>query len=462
MGHNTVTVQNNQAVFKYSQALNINNYFSRHSDILIKVKENRNETLSKYENIVCNNTSSHCTLNACTKNYVPENWSDHESNNTLNVNNADSKKLLSSHCMLNACTKNHVSEDWSDHESNNILNVNNAVPKKLWNSVDCTRTCELVNNQKLQINLYDDENKRTYQKAGLKKHVLQDHCYVSNNKTLASVKIGFLNICGIYSKYELPEFDEFVNKYDILALAETKTMDYSNIQVKGYKIFSNTSRPKAPNRLRAIKFSDVCIMVRDELDYVCSEIGSTSEIDIGHYVTWVKINDILFGVMYIPHEHSVYNTEELFDIIQSDILNICEKENCTNVCLLGDFNARTGQLQEYEKFNKHVVDMSFDGNCNWILKDPDSCADRSSVDTTTNAHGLKLLELCTNINLRIVNGRFGTSSSLPTSKGNSVIDYMIMSPDLLTEIVTFEIENFDPLLSDVHNCLSLKLLVMYS
>jgi hypothetical protein len=72
-------------------------------------------------------------------------------------------------------------------------------------------------------------------------------------------------------------------------------------------------------------------------------------------------------------------------------------------------------------------------------------------------YGHNLLSLCNNSNLRIVNGRFGAESWLPTCKDNSLVDYAIVSTDLLAEVLKFSVDTFDPLLSDIQCAISLNL-----
>ena len=59
----------------------------------------------------------------------------------------------------------------------------------------------------------------------------------------------------------------------------------------------------------------------------------------------------------------------------------------------------------------------------------------------------------------IVNGRMGNDAQVgrPTCKNVSVVDYFICSPRLFSTIVNFEVEDFNPMLSDVHNAVRLTL-----
>ena len=59
----------------------------------------------------------------------------------------------------------------------------------------------------------------------------------------------------------------------------------------------------------------------------------------------------------------------------------------------------------------------------------------------------------------IVNGRMGNDAQVdrPTCKNVSVVDYFICTPNQFSPIVNFEVDGFNPLLSDVHNAARLTL-----
>ena len=82
---------------------------------------------------------------------------------------------------------------------------------------------------------------------------------------------------------------------------------------------------------------------------------------------------------------------------------------------------------------------------------------RSSIDTKTNNYGKCLINFCQNIDVRIVNGRFGVYSSLATCRDASVVDYFIISPELFNSVISMKVRNFDPLFSDVHNVIELHI-----
>ena len=84
---------------------------------------------------------------------------------------------------------------------------------------------------------------------------------------------------------------------------------------------------------------------------------------------------------------------------------------------------------------------------------------RVSFDNIVNNYGTKLLTLCKSLYMFIVNGRMGNDAQVdrPTCKNVSVVDYFIRTPRLFSIIVNFAVEDFNPMLSDVHNAVRLTL-----
>ena len=55
--------------------------------------------------------------------------------------------------------------------------------------------------------------------------------------------------------------------------------------------------------------------------------------------------DTLFGVIYVPPENTKYSSPECFLEIDREMLDISKTSD--NVCLIGDFNARIGELPDF-------------------------------------------------------------------------------------------------------------------
>ena len=66
-------------------------------------------------------------------------------------------------------------------------------------------------------------------------HSDHSYCYSSKLKKLNFVS---LNVCGLRAKLKFPDFQEFINKYDIVCLTEIKTDQYDEIDIDGFKFIS--------------------------------------------------------------------------------------------------------------------------------------------------------------------------------------------------------------------------------
>ena len=77
---------------------------------------------------------------------------------------------------------------------------------------------------------------------------------------------------------------------------------------------------------------------------------------------------------------------------------------------------------------------------------------RGNLDTVTNSYGDSLISLCKNVPLRICNSRKlgDTQGSFTCHKwnGQSAVDYCLSTPRLFGKILSFNVGNFLPLLSD--------------
>ena len=70
------------------------------------------------------------------------------------------------------------------------------------------------------------------------------------------------------------------------------------------------------------------------------------------------------------------------------------------------------------------------------------------MDTITNSHGIKLLDLCKGTSLRLANGRLHHDKQIGSytycnKQGASVIDYLLLSENDLNRIKDFRINEFN-------------------
>ena len=151
---------------------------------------------------------------------------------------------------------------------------------------------------------------------------------------------------------------------------------------------------------------------------------------------WSKISkeilkndtDLYICGTYIPPEKSNYFDEEIFEEFENDIIRFSSRGN---VITLGDFNARTNKLDDF--VSSEGSELIHDTSENSLYP-----TERQNFDSVINNHGKKLIEICKNCDLRILNGRtMGDSLGRPTfhgKNGTSVVDYVICNQNLIQNI----------------------------
>ena len=61
-------------------------------------------------------------------------------------------------------------------------------------------------------------------------------------------------------------------------------------------------------------------------------------------VLWLVLGDVLFIVVYVHPEGSIYADSEIFDTIVCTSMELLEHFNVHNICLTGDLNVALGLL----------------------------------------------------------------------------------------------------------------------
>lgn len=289
----------------------------------------------------------------------------------------------------------------------------------------------------------------------------------TNNVKCNTIKVLGLNVYGLESKLRLGIIDEYAKDFHIICLSETKTdaPDLSNTAISEYTCFvkNKTTRMHKYGGIRGL-----CMLVRKSL----SKYANVTDEHCSNNVLWVYFDKnafglpCIFGSVYLPHEASKYYNSEMFDDLAEDIINIKSKYN-TLICILGDFNSRTGNLDDFTTLEEQIsefcnLDNAFKDifNSKQYFEEHGLNTKRTNKDRVTNNNGFKLIELCRCLDLKIVNGRFGSNNNIGdftciSNQGSSTVDYCIASPELFPYFDNFTVDLVDKSLSDVQSPISL-------
>ena len=166
------------------------------------------------------------------------------------------------------------------------------------------------------------------------------HCDCVNQGV---INLLLLNVCGLIRRSQYPAVIELINKYEILCFVETKTDDADKINIPGFDVIM-----KNRFKMNRTKSVGIVLAFKKHLGDVIHPLESDSK-----YVLWFKVDkqlfrmrqDVIFGIVYIPPENSIYCTGDPFSEMENEFLNY--SANYENICLVGDFNARTAEDLDY-------------------------------------------------------------------------------------------------------------------
>ena len=291
---------------------------------------------------------------------------------------------------------------------------------------------------------------------------LKENCQLEKTRNCKKLNICHINVGGLFSKLNYDSLDKFCSDFDIVCFTETKTdlYGFEGTHLNDYFILSNTE----DDDINLWATHGSCILVKNTLKKHVQIVENTQ----CKSIIWIKIDEeilgyeFILGTIYLPCPASNYFKADICDDISDDLYNFE-----LPVCLIGDYNSRTGEVDDLFDNQDYIVE-------HFGLNEIDTIPDfirynqnngsfkRINKDKTINVPGRNLIDLCKTHDLCIVNGRFGSDKGIGdftcyTHNGSSTIDYAIVSPGLLTKTSDFTVHEFDNLLSDTHCPISITL-----
>ena len=244
------------------------------------------------------------------------------------------------------------------------------------------------------------------------------------------------NINGLSTDKLIEQIDHFKN-FDIILLCETwlKPQHPYDMNIQGYKSINIT---RSPTNVKAKRGSGglMCYIkkeIEEGVNNVPCEKCSEDRL-------WLKLDAVFFGLdkdvylclAYISPESSCHpaSRDNLWNLLEEEIARF---STCGHIILTGDLNARTSTLPDYAN---HDSELHLPLPPDYPV---DSAIKRTSEDKVVNNYGRELLDLCIASQLRIANGRIHPdklkgSFTCFTPRGNSLVDYVISSANLLNKI----------------------------
>ncbi len=209
---------------------------------------------------------------------------------------------------------------------------------------------------------------------------------------------------------------------DIIGVAETKLRYGRTIKLPGYKFFDHNR--KELHRHARNGSGGVGVFVRDSflLNHTVSVLDKTLE-----GVLWIQIK-VKGGneawnicVVYLPPQGSsrYVDAGSFFEDLHAQIFNY---QNNGNFLLMGDFNSRLGNKKDF-------------------IEGVDVIADREVIDHKLNGYSDLFCDFLSSASCIVLNGRNSVKNdyTFVSTRGHSVVDYMISSQSAFSEFSGFEV-----------------------
>ena len=267
------------------------------------------------------------------------------------------------------------------------------------------------------------------------------------HKNHGNLNIAMWNINGFTPNKSLDDdFLKTISNVHLLSLVETWSGgDNPDISIPGFSLISNSSRKK---HKKARRFSGgISIYVKNGLSKGISKLPySNSDI------VWIRLDKNFFnlkkttflGVIYFSPENSSGTCQDLNDLY-SKLLSDVAQYSSQDVIIQGDFNAYTNTNPDFVTSDDSPFPVS--DNQHYVF---DSPSPRNNLDKKQpNNSGKLLLNLCKETGLKILNGRtigdLQGKYTCMTYNRCSLVDYTLVSPNLLQGIGSFSVSNMTPI-----------------
>ncbi|CAG2190183.1 unnamed protein product [Mytilus edulis] len=238
---------------------------------------------------------------------------------------------------------------------------------------------------------------------------------------------------------------------DIVCLAETHANSKDVLQYEGYKCFMNCriNESKKPS-------GGLATFIKRSIIHGI-QLVDKSEKDM----LWFKLDkgffkfskDLYLCFVYISPKNSSYTLKTNCDRIIFEKLerDISKFSLMGDIMVMGDLNAHInkGEQDFIVNDSDHVLDNFLPLN---YVADNIQKFRNTEIHQNTNEYGKNIVDLCIDAQLRILNGRtIGDSIGKTTYHnyiGASIDDYCICNSNFLQNIVSFKVDEFNPILSD--------------
>ena len=152
-------------------------------------------------------------------------------------------------------------------------------------------------------------------KAVINNNIISIHNYHSkiNSSNNFSHKFMSLNVNGLCSKLKYEDLEDYISKFCIVGLTETKLDDCDHVEFDNFELFTKNCKNFKS------RSGGVALLVSSNIVKRVKIVQSDCETALWFHISENLLGYTLFGgVIYIPPDGSKYSYIELFDQIENE------------------------------------------------------------------------------------------------------------------------------------------------
>jgi len=253
---------------------------------------------------------------------------------------------------------------------------------------------------------------------------------------------------GLVRKINDEDFLNFIAEHDLILLSETWTHSKLNVNLEineyiSFHLFGNKSHGTKKGRYSG----GLSVYFHKKLNNKISVIEHNK-----NGIIWIKISseilttdqDVFICLCYIPPVTSKVLIGHDFDFFEEIEKGIEHYGPLGATCIVGDFNARTGNLSD---IISNDIYLNVTGDHVQDNKNVDNLNVRLNADRIIDNYGQKLISLCKSTGHIIANGRFKNDKTgqytFLSTRGLSVTDYLLINIEHTHILNDFKVLNWN-------------------
>lgn len=287
----------------------------------------------------------------------------------------------------------------------------------------------------------------TEENGSVSSSVANDTVSTNSSDFLSRSNIKFVsyNVDGLsHDKFESLGA-KLLQNYDVILLQETFADGLNQYKLQGFDSYASIRKRGVGARRNS---GGLLVLIRQTFSKFFKPLHSSSKDILWFRVSQLLQANIILGVGYCSPIHSRATEDHSFYFhLEENLYSHINIYPDDRVVLLGDFNARTGGLAD-------IIESETESSCVYLcdrgsdlIQGNTAIPERVNSDKEVNAYGKNLINICMEFGLCLLNGRSGHDNNLGTFtcityNGCSVVDYALISYELLDGVKHFEVLPF--------------------